>query len=287
MEVLETVSDLRETLSAFRSSGKKIGLVPTMGYLHEGHYSLIRAARRECEVVVVSIFVNPTQFGPAEDLDQYPQDLAGDCQGCRKEGVDIVFAPAVEEMYPSGFQTYVTVEEVTKDYCGRYRPGHFRGVTTVVIKLFNMVAPDVAYFGEKDFQQSVAVRRMVADLDLPIEIRVLPTVRERDGLAMSSRNRYLSGPERAAATVLFRTLQMAREKVSIGERFPRRILDAVQEVFDAEPLVRLQYAGIADDDTLEPAERIEGHEHLLLAAFVGETRLIDNASFADVVGDNR
>jgi len=284
MEVIETARALRERLGASKSAGRVIGLVPTMGYLHEGHYSLVRAARKECAVVVVSIFVNPTQFGPSEDLSRYPRDPEGDRRGCEREGADMVFVPGAEEMYPEGFQTYVTVEEVTREFCGRYRPGHFRGVATVVAKLFSIVQPDAAYFGEKDFQQAVVIQRMAEDLNLPVGIRVLPTVREADGLAMSSRNRYLSPRERQAATVLFRALEAARGLVAQGERSADKVLAKVREVLAGEPLARPQYAAIADDATMTPAERIRGREHLLLAAFVGETRLIDNTSFADLVG---
>jgi len=284
MQVLETVESLRDRLAAERAAGKVVGLVPTMGYLHEGHYSLIRAAHRDCGVVVVSIFVNPTQFGPAEDLNRYPRDFEADCHACRSEGVDVVFAPSAAEIYPPGFQTFVTVDELAREYCGRHRPGHFRGVATVVLKLFLIAEPHAAYFGEKDFQQSAVIRRMVKDLNVPVTVRVLPTVREHDGLAMSSRNRYLSGAARSAATVLYRALQAARTRVAAGERSASAVLETVRNTFAAEPLARLQYAAVADDETLEPVERIQGREHLLLAAFVAETRLIDNVSFADLIG---
>jgi pantoate--beta-alanine ligase len=284
MDVLETVSDLREALAGPRRGGRKIGLVPTMGSLHEAHFSLIRAARAECDTVVASIFVNPTQFGPGEDLELYPRTPELDARGCEQEGVDLLFTPPVEGMYPPGFQTKVTVEEVSREYCGRYRPGHFPGVATVVLKLLNIVQPHAAYFGEKDFQQSAVIRRMVGDLNIPVEIRLLPIVREPDGLAMSSRNRYLSGSAREAATVLFRSLEAAAERVRAGERSAAAVLKTVREVFEGEPAAQLQYAGVADDETLEPVESIRGREHLLLAAFVGDVRLIDNRSFEDALG---
>ena len=283
MDTFERTEDLRRFVAEHRKQGHKIGLVPTMGYLHEGHYSLIRACRRECGAVVVSIFVNPAQFGPREDLGRYPRDLEGDLRGCREEGVDAVFNPSVEEVYPPGFQTYVAVENITRRYCGAARPVHFRGVATVVAKLLNMIQPDVAYFGEKDFQQSVVIKRMVKDLNISVEISVQPTVREADGLAMSSRNRYLSGEERQAATALNRSIEEARGLVASGERRPDFILDSVRRVIEKEPLVRLEYAAITDNETLEPVGEIVGREHLLLAAHVGSARLIDNSSFGGVV----
>jgi pantoate--beta-alanine ligase len=248
-----------------------------MGYLHEGHLSLVRAARSECASVVVSIFVNPTQFGPAEDLNSYPRDLRRDLQLLEKEGVDLVWAPEAEEMYPPGFQTWVTVEEIARPLEGSMRPGHFRGVATVVAKLFNAVQPQRAYFGQKDAQQAAVIRQMTRDLNFNLEIIVCPIVREPDGLAMSSRNTYLNPQERQAATVLYRSLSAARQAYQSGEREADRLRQVMTEVIQNEPLARLQYVSCADADTLqEITGRISGRALLSMAVFVGKTRLIDN-----------
>jgi pantoate--beta-alanine ligase len=254
-----------------------VGLVPTMGFLHEGHLSLVRAARSECASVAVSIFVNPTQFGPSEDLAAYPRDLRRDLNLLSAEKVDLAWAPTVEQMYPPGYQTWIAVEEVTKPLEGSMRPGHFRGVTTVVAKLFNAVQPQRAYFGQKDAQQAAVIRQMVRDLNFPVKIVVCPIHREPDGLAMSSRNTYLGLEERQAATVLYRALSAARQAFDTGERDAEALRQAMAETILREPLARLQYVSCADPDTLQELERaISGRALLSMAVFVGKTRLIDN-----------
>ncbi len=270
------VSRLDELRSARRLLDEPVGFVPTMGYLHEGHISLARRARAECRSVVVSIFVNPTQFGPSEDLAKYPRDLERDLRLLEPVGVDLVWTPTPEAMYPPGFQTWVEVEGLTRPLEGAARPGHFRGVTTVVAKLFNAVQPQVAYFGQKDAQQAAVIRRMTRDLDFPVEVVVCPTVREADGLAMSSRNAYLSAEERRAATVLFRALSAAKEAFEQGERDADRLRQIMTETVNAEPLAKLQYVSCADYDTLEELENVSGKSLLSMAVFIGKTRLIDN-----------
>ncbi len=273
MRIVHTLEELR----AIRPSLKpRVGFVPTMGYLHEGHLSLVRRARQECESVVVSIFVNPTQFGPGEDLARYPRDLERDLRLLDPLGVDLLWAPTAEVMYPPGFQTWVEVEGLTRPLEGAARPGHFRGVTTVVAKLFNAVQPQVAYFGQKDAQQAVVVRRMTQDLNFPIEIVICPTVREADGLAMSSRNVYLDPPQRQAATVLYRALSAARAAYDGGERQAERLRQVMRQVLASEPLAQVQYVSCADYETLEELEQVRGRALLSLAVFIGKTRLIDN-----------
>ncbi|MCX7967808.1 MAG: pantoate--beta-alanine ligase [Armatimonadetes bacterium] len=275
MEVIEKPEEMQKRSLEFRSQGKTIGFVPTMGYFHEGHLSLMRRAKRECDVVVVSIYVNPLQFGPREDFSRYPRDLQRDLKMAEEVGVDIVFVPKDEDMYPEGYQTFVEVAELTKVLEGFYRPNHFRGVTTVVAKLFNIVLPHKSYFGEKDFQQLRVVQRMVKDLNFPVEIVPCPTVREPDGLAMSSRNTYLSEDERKAATLLNRALRAADELFRSGERNVARLKAKVWEVLATEPLVRPQYVEIVDAENLEPVFTIDKPAVILLAAFVGQARLID------------
>lgn len=279
--LVERVGDLRAQLDAARTtgSGRTVGFVPTMGAFHDGHRSLMRAARAHHDTVVVSLFVNPLQFGPTEDLDRYPKNLAGDLAIATAEGVDIVFAPPVEEMYP-GFPgpplTTVSVAGLADGLCGSGRPGHFDGVATVVAKLFNIVGPSTAYFGKKDAQQLAVVRRMAADLCLPVEIVGCPLVREADGLAMSSRNRNLSLAEREAATVIHRGLQSGAEVVMGGERDAGKLRRVVANVLTTEPLVRLEYAEVVAADTLAPLETLDGEVLVAVAARVGEVRLIDN-----------
>ncbi|MCS7250970.1 MAG: pantoate--beta-alanine ligase [Anaerolineae bacterium] len=273
MRVVHTIAEARTIRRALAGPW---GFVPTMGYLHEGHLSLIRRARAENDHVAVSIFVNPTQFGPREDYDRYPRDLNRDLRLLEPLEVDLVFAPSVEEMYPPGFQTWVIVEEVSRPLEGAARPGHFRGVATVVTKLLNIVQPDRAYFGQKDAQQVVVIRRMVQDLNIPVEIVVCPTVREPDGLAMSSRNTYLNPAERRAATVLFRALQAAKTRYEHGERDAERLREAMREVIRAEPLARLDYVSVADPETLQELAQVEDRALLSLAVYIGEARLIDN-----------
>jgi pantoate--beta-alanine ligase len=274
MKTVITLEELREARSILPAP---VGLVPTMGYLHEGHLSLVRAARRQCASVIVSIFVNPTQFGPNEDLARYPRDLPRDLSLLEKENVDLVWAPTPEVMYPQGYQTWVTVEELTAPLEGRMRPGHFRGVTTVVAKLFNATRADRAYFGQKDAQQALVIRRMAADLNFPLEVIVCPTQREADGLAMSSRNVYLNPAERRAATVLYRALQVAQKAYQRGELSAEALRKIMEETIQAEPLARLQYVSCADPATLQEWEgEIGGTALLSMAVFIGQTRLIDN-----------
>ncbi|MEW5830507.1 MAG: pantoate--beta-alanine ligase [Chloroflexota bacterium] len=270
------VSTLDELRSARPILDGKVGLVPTMGFLHEGHLSLVRRARQECDSVAVSIFVNPTQFAPTEDLSSYPRDLERDLRLLSDEGADLVWTPSAEVMYPNGYQTWVQVEALTEPLEGAMRPGHFRGVTTVVAKLFNAVQPDRAYFGQKDAQQAAVIRRMVQDLNFPLEVVICPTVREPDGLAMSSRNTYLDPEQRKAATVLFRALSAARAAYESGERSGEALRRIVAGTVNAEPLARLQYVSCADFDTLREVDEIEGKTLLSMAVYVGKTRLIDN-----------
>ena len=272
MQVLETITQVREARAAFGA----LGLVPTMGFLHEGHLSLVRRAKAECGAAAVSIFVNPTQFGPGEDLARYPRDLARDLVLLDGEGVDLVFTPAPEEIYPQGFATRIEVEGVTRPLEGVARPGHFAGVATVVSKLFNIVQPSRAYFGRKDAQQSVVISRMAADLDMPVEVVVADTVREADGLALSSRNVYLSHAERAAAPVLFRALSEARRLFAKGEQDAKVLRAAVRTTIASEPAFEIDYVSVAGLDTLEELETVGSSALVSLAARIGRTRLIDN-----------
>jgi len=273
---MNTVTTLPELNTARAMLPEPVGFVPTMGYLHAGHLSLARRAKEECASVVASIFVNPTQFGPGEDLSKYPRDLARDLSQLESVGVALVWTPTPEVMYPPGFQTWVTVNELTKGLEGAMRPGHFRGVTTVVAKLFNAVQPHKAYFGQKDAQQAAVIRQMTKDLDFPIEIVVCPTVREADGLAMSSRNAYLNPEERKAATVLFRALGAAKAAYENGERRAETLRRIMTETINVEPLATLQYISCAEYDTLQELETVAGKALLSMAVFVGKTRLIDN-----------
>jgi pantoate--beta-alanine ligase len=261
---------------AARRAGKRIGFVPTMGALHDGHLSLIRAAKATCDVVAASIFVNPTQFGPKEDLAKYPRSFDRDRELLEREEVDFLFAPSAEEMYPAGAMTWVTVEEMSGKLDGHSRPGHFRGVTTVVSKLFHIVEPDAAFFGQKDAAQVAIIRRMVRDLNLPVEIVVCPIVREADGLAMSSRNVYLNSEQRRQALVLHRSLKRVEQMIKAGERNAALLVAAGREEFAAEPSVRLDYFEIVNPDTLDPIEDISNGALVAVAAYVGTTRLIDN-----------
>ncbi len=272
MRTVSTLDELRETRLSFDGT---VGLVPTMGFLHDGHLSLIRRARDECQRVIVSIFVNPTQFGPKEDLAKYPRDLDRDLR-LIEPFTDLVWTPSAESMYPTGYQTWVEVEAITRPLEGAMRPGHFKGVTTVVAKLFNAVQPHKAYFGQKDAQQVAVIRRMVRDLSFPIEIVVCPTTREPDGLAMSSRNVYLDADQRKAATVLFRSLSAAKELYEAGERDAEKLRGKIQELLASEPLAEPQYVSCADYDSLEELDVIRGKTLLSMAVFIGKTRLIDN-----------
>ncbi len=273
---MKTVKTLDELHAARLSLDGTVGLVPTMGYLHEGHLSLIRRAKGDCDHAVVSIFVNPAQFGPNEDLSKYPRDLERDLKLIEPLGVDIVWTPSAEIMYPNGYQTWVEVEALTHPLEGAVRPGHFRGVTTVVAKLFNAVQPHKAYFGQKDAQQAAVIRQMTRDLSYPIEIVVCPTVREQDGLAMSSRNKYLEGEDRSAALVLYRALNAAKDAYKKGEGNAERLRQTMKEVIAAEPRAQMQYVSCADYNTLEELEIVKGKTLLSMAVFIGRTRLIDN-----------
>jgi pantoate--beta-alanine ligase len=276
MEVAKTIESIRDLVKAARGGGKKIGLVPTMGALHVGHVSLIEAARHDCDFVVVSIFVNPTQFGPGEDFEKYPRPLEADLKICRKAGVDAVFAPAPEVMYPGENLTWVTVEKLTEPLCGRSRPGHFRGVTTVCAKLFNIVGPDVAYFGQKDAQQAITIKRMVHDLNMPLEIVVCPTVREPSGLAVSSRNQYLSAQKKKDAAKIFQSLEKCREMIAAGVTDPRQVIVEMRNVLKQVPSIEIEYVSIVDAETLETIEEIGGRVLVAVAVRLGSTRLIDN-----------
>lgn len=272
----ETIPAVREAVALARSQGLSIGLVPTLGALHEGHLSLVRAARGDCGFVVVSIFVNPTQFGPSEDFREYPRRLDQDLKLCAVEGVDLVFAPSEQEMYPKAFSTTVEVQGLQRHLCGPFRPGHFRGVATVVLKLLNIVTPDVAYFGQKDAQQARIIRQLVRDLDLRLRIEVCSTVRERDGLALSSRNQYLDPLQRQRALCLYRSLQAARRMVEGGERDADRVRQTLRHIVESEGLAKLDYAAVVDPDTLEEVRQIDRPVLAAVAARIDKIRLIDN-----------
>lgn len=281
MRMFQQVGPLRTYLRGIRAEGKTIGFVPTMGALHEGHLTLIRRARADCDLVLVSIFVNPTQFGPNEDFAAYPRNLARDQKLASNEGTDALFAPAVEEIYPPGAQTVVDVPELSSVLEGAYRPGHFQGVATVVTKLFHIVQPDRAYFGQKDYQQWLLIERMARDLNMFIDVVPIPTVREPDGLALSSRNAYLSPEERQAATILYRTLQRATELVQNGARDPRRVQTELEALIAAEPLATIDYVALVHPDTLQPVTMLaESVTLAALAVRIGKTRLIDNMLLA-------
>lgn len=273
---MKVVNTLAQLTVARNELTEPVGFVPTMGYLHEGHLSLVRASKSQCASTVASIFVNPTQFGPKEDLSNYPRDLARDLALLDTEGVDLVWAPDETVMYPAGFQTWVDVERVTQPLEGSYRPGHFRGVTTIVAKLFNGVRPQKAFFGQKDAQQALVIQQMTRDLSYPIEIVICPIVREPDGLAMSSRNVYLSAEERPAALILHRALTKARQAYLDGERNASRLREIMLMCFSEEPLANVQYVSCASLETLHELDRIENGALLSVAVFFGKTRLIDN-----------
>lgn len=276
MLIISSAAEVTALCKEARRSGKRVGLVPTMGALHEGHLSLIRTARSQSDAVVVSLFVNPRQFGPKEDLSKYPRTLEKDTALLQAEKVDFLFTPSVEEMYPPGASTWVTVERLSEKLDGRSRPGHFRGVTTIVAKLFNIVQPDLAFFGQKDAAQAAIIRRMVRDLDFDIRIMVCPIVREKDGLAMSSRNVYLNPEQRKAATVLYRALMRVQTLADQGESNSAKLITAGKQVIAEEPQVRLDYLEIVKWDTLDPVPDISRGALVAVAAYVGETRLIDN-----------
>jgi pantoate--beta-alanine ligase len=275
MRILKTIAETQAACAQVRDDGWVLGLVPTLGALHEGHLSLVHAAREVCDAVAVSIFVNPTQFGPNEDFGKYPRTFEQDCALLESEGVDLVFAPTVDEMYPAGASTFVTVEGVSERLDGASRPGHFRGVATVVSKLFHIVGPQKAFFGQKDAAQVAVLRKMVRDLNFPLELMVCPIVREPDGLAMSSRNRYLSEKERRQALVLRRSLLRVKE-LAAGEKSAQKLIDVAREVFASEPEVRIDYVSVVNPDTLEDVVDTSAGALVAVAAFAGTTRLIDN-----------
>ena len=276
MKVISTIKEMQAQADNLRRSGRKIGFVPTMGFLHEGHLSLIKKAGELSDTVVVSIFVNPTQFGPGEDFEKYPRDFERDEKLAEQAGADIIFYPSTEEMYPENYSTYVNVEDLTHGLCGRSRPGHFRGVTTVVTKLFMCVKPHIAVFGQKDAQQAAVIKRMVRDLNFDINIITAPIVRENDGLAMSSRNKYLSPEQRKEALALYDSLKIAEELIRNGELSPAVIIEKMKERITREPDAKIDYVELVDLETLEPVDRVKGRVLAAVAVFIGSTRLIDN-----------
>ncbi|MCD6166401.1 pantoate--beta-alanine ligase [candidate division KSB1 bacterium] len=276
MQVITKIREMQQTAERLRRDGKIIGFVPTMGYLHEGHLSLLRIARQKSDVTVMSIFVNPTQFGPNEDFDRYPRDFARDEKLAEANGCDIVFYPSIEEMYPQPYLTYVNVEKITTGLCGASRPGFFRGVTTVVTKLFNIVKPHLAVFGQKDAQQAIVVRQMVRDLNFDLEIVIAPIVREPDGLAMSSRNTYLSESERKEAVVLYKALMHAKKLIEAGERDAEFLKREMSKIINSAPSARIDYVAIVDAYQLRELLKLEGEVLIALAVWIGNTRLIDN-----------
>jgi pantoate--beta-alanine ligase len=284
MITIENIREMQEWSERERRAGGRIAFVPTMGFLHDGHLELVREGKKRGDRLVVSIFVNPAQFGPQEDFAGYPRDLERDKRLLESEGVDVIFHPAVDEMYPAGYQTYVEVEKLGRFLCGALRPGHFRGVATILVKLFNSVRPHTVVLGAKDYQQLRIVQRMVEDLNFPIEVVGHPIVREKDGLAMSSRNAYLADEERQAALSLSRSLKKAESLVRSGETQSRRIVEAIQAEIEKEPLARLEYARVCHPESLEEVERIDGSALLALAVRVGKARLIDNALLTRRVG---
>ena len=276
MKIIRSINNLKKEINKIKLSNKSIGFVPTMGALHEGHLSLIRRSRRENDRVVVSIFVNPAQFGPKEDFRKYPRDLAKDSLLCRKSSVDIIFCPRADQMYPQGYKTYVNVEELSGNLCGKSRPGHFKGVATVVAKLFNLVGPDNAYFGQKDAQQAAIIRKMVSDLNMPVNVKVESTVREKDGLAMSSRNIYLNKNERKEALVLHQSLKLAKKLINSGIKDAKIIIRLMKQLIMAKKAARIDYVYIVDLDNLESIQRIKNKALIAVAVWIGKTRLIDN-----------
>lgn len=277
MDIIQTLNEMQERVVAARTAGQTIAFVPTMGFLHQGHLSLLEEGRKRGDLLILSIFVNPTQFGQGEDFDDYPRDLQQDSEIARQAGVDIIFAPTTTEMYPSGYATYVDVEGITETLCGSSRPGHFRGVCTVVSKLFNIVQPQVAIFGNKDFQQQAVIRRMVADLNMPVEIVGMPIFREADGLAMSSRNVYLNPDQRQQALVLSQCISQAQQCVAQGEVASAEIVSQLQTMIEKHPAARIDYVQICHQLTMENQATVDADAVLLLAVYIGDTRLIDNA----------
>jgi pantoate--beta-alanine ligase len=276
MQIIETIPRMSVTVRLLKKDGKSIGFVPTMGYLHEGHLSLARTAKKHNDVVIMSIFVNPIQFGPREDLDNYPRDLKRDEEMASQAGVDIIFYPSAKDVYPPGFSTYVTVGKLTDGLCGESRPGHFRGVTTVVTKLFGIVKPDIAYFGQKDAQQALVIKKMVEDLNMGIDIKMLPIVREKDGVAMSSRNVYLSRAERKDAGILYEALNAAKKLIEEGEMNSAKIIKVMEAAVKSKPTARIDYISIVDTKNLKPVKKVSDGALIAVAVYFGKTRLIDN-----------
>ncbi|MCX7709192.1 MAG: pantoate--beta-alanine ligase [Clostridia bacterium] len=276
MRIIEKISDIKAVIKEYKKFCKTVGFVPTMGYLHEGHLSLVRASKSQNDITIMSIFVNPTQFGPSEDFSKYPRDMERDSRLAEESGVDIIFAPTVEEMYPDGYKTYVNVETITEVLCGKSRPGHFKGVTTVVNKLFNIIEPDRAYFGQKDAQQVIVIKKMVRDLNMNLEIVTCPIVREQDGLAMSSRNVYLSPEERKAALILSQSLQEAQNLILKGEKSRAKVIEIIKSRISCEKLAKIDYVQMLDAKDLKDIELIGGSILIALAVKFGSTRLIDN-----------
>ena len=276
IEVVHTIKEVREIVKEWRKEGLTVGLVPTMGFLHEGHKSLVDRAVKENDRVVVSVFVNPMQFGPTEDLDKYPRDLAADTRLCEAAGANLIFNPEPEEMYDEGFCSFVDMNGPTAELCGKSRPTHFRGVCTVVNKLFNIVQPDRAYFGQKDAQQLSVIRRMVMDLNIPIEIVPCPIIREADGLAKSSRNTYLNPEERKAALILSRAIKVGQQCVENGERDTHKVVDAMKALIETEPMARIDYVEAVDLNSVQKIDKVQGEVLFAMAVYIGKTRLIDN-----------
>ncbi len=276
MKIIRSISEMQQTAEALRREGQRIGFVPTMGYLHEGHLSLLRKAKNLSDATVLSIFVNPTQFAPNEDLERYPRDFERDEHLARQEGCDLLFYPSEGEMYPKPYRTFVTVDEITRVLCGKSRPTHFRGVTTVVTKLFHIVKPHLAVFGQKDAQQAIVIRQMVRDLNFDVEIVVEPIVREPDGLALSSRNVYLSPEERREATLLYKSLMAAKDCIENGERDAARVRQKIVDMLAKAKTARVDYVEIVDTRDLKPLQELRGEILVALAVYFGQTRLIDN-----------
>jgi len=280
MKTIDNIQRMTTFSKMMKKEGKTIGFVPTMGYLHEGHLSLARTAKKHVDIVVMSVFINPAQFSENEDFESYPRDLKRDEELARLAGVDVIFNPSAKEMYPEGYATYVNVERLTDVLCGASRPGHFKGVATIVTKLFGIVRPDMAYFGQKDAQQAIVIKKMVADLNMGIEIKVLPTIREKDYLAMSSRNTYLSADERKDAAILYQSLKKAGTLIEDGERDPKKIIRAMEEMIKTKPSARIDYISIVDAKNLRTLSRISGDILVALAVLIGKTRLIDNIALS-------
>jgi len=276
MKTIENISRMSTFVKMMKKEGKSIGFVPTMGYLHEGHLSLVKAAKKHTDVVVMSIFVNPIQFGPKEDFKEYPKDLRHDEEMAGNAGVDVIFYPSLKDMYPQGYATYVTVDALTKNLCGVSRPGHFSGVATVVTKLFNIVKPDVAYFGQKDMQQALMIKKMASDLNMDTEVKIMPVVREKDGLAMSSRNTYLSEAERKDAAILYQSLKHAESLIRGGEKDAKKVIRAVEDMIKTKETARIDYAAIVDTKEFKDIRTMSGEIMIALAVFFGQIRLIDN-----------